>query len=738
MLEKEKEFLELVPSAIKDKHRSDGLKLTRARFLRDVFFDRKGFHLPVLLKTKTGEPTTDRRILLRLRDELEDSPAKEALSVLIEWGPYRTLYSTYLNGFEDAMKCDGRLHTQITKAGTATGRTSCIRKGSLVEVCRDVGLQPRGVPIEDVKVGDYVYSFTDNGRPAIKRVLWSGCTGRRELIRVRFKNQKGEDRGYLDLTPEHPVRLSTGQYIEARNLLSGMSVCSVYRSFTSFRYANVWLTNRKKVNEHRFIYEQVYGELSDDYAVHHKDGNRCNNQPSNLEALPVGDHARLHVRQGDMPKHTTLADKFGRRSLLRMLARAKGRPTKTDYDFESIKRAFSDSNINWREAAKRYNGRGEFLSKGMVKNTLYMTQNQALEYLGVGYYRWQELLDFYGFARPRLWCNQFGAFRPHVNNHLVDSVDWLNEEDVVYDLEVEDTHNFVVNGISVHNSASPNLQNIPKRNAEIMRAIRSMLCAPPGKVLVSVDYSQSELRWIAHESGDRNMVGIFQRGEDMHVVTGKGLAEKKGFRWEYLDEKTRKKYRQDAKPVNFGLPYGQSAKGFLSYARDSYGVVFTLKEAEEYRFAFLNILYPGLVPWHERRKQEARKNGFVRSEYGFIRRTPNILCGDQYKQGEDERIAINTGIQSASNDSTLLAALEARRAGIVDDCRAKIVLFIHDELIYEVDEDYVDEFTPKLISHMENLPTERFGFKMRVPLVAEAKIGTILSEMRDYKQEQQL
>jgi DNA polymerase I-like protein with 3'-5' exonuclease and polymerase domains len=85
-----------------------------------------------------------------------------------------------------------------------------------------------------------------------------------------------------------------------------------------------------------------------------------------------------------------------------------------------------------------------------------------------------------------------------------------------------------------------------------------------------------------------------------------------------------------------------------------------------------------------------------------------------------------------------LGALEARRAGIVDDDRAKLVLFIHDELIYEVDEDYAEEFTPKLLSCMENLPTERFGFKLRVPLVAEAKIGRILSDMKDYKQETHL
>ena len=403
--EKEEAFLSLVPKKIIDKHKDAGLKLTRANFLRDVFYSKQGFHLPVLQKTPSGDPTTDRKVLVRLRDEIDDGPAKEALSTLIEWGPYQKLYSTYLKGFEAAVKPDGKLHTKITKCGTATGRTS---------------------------------------------------------------------------------------------------------------------------------------------------------------------------------------------------------------------------------------------------------------------------------------------------------------------------------------SSEPNLQNVPKRNPTITKCIRSMLVAAPGKVLVAADYSQSELRWIAHESGDKNMRQIFLDGGDMHEITGRGLAERHGENWDDLDKAARKAYRQKAKPVNFGLPYGQSAKGFQAYARDQYGVHFTLEEAETYRTTFLTDLYPGLPAWLERRKTEAGQHGFGRAAYGLIRRTPNINSSDLFKMGEDERIAVNTGIQSASNDSALLAALAARQSGFVDDNHARLVLFIHDELIYEVDEDMVDEFVPGLLHYMENIPTERFGFTFSVPLIADAKVGTALSDMHDF------
>lgn len=123
--EKEEAFLALVPQKVREKHESLGLKLTLSAFIRDVFFNKKlGFGLPVLAKTPSGDPTTDRKVLVRVRDDLDDCDAKEALNLLIEWGPYQKLYSTYLKGFENAVKPDGKLHTQISKCGTATGRTS--------------------------------------------------------------------------------------------------------------------------------------------------------------------------------------------------------------------------------------------------------------------------------------------------------------------------------------------------------------------------------------------------------------------------------------------------------------------------------------------------------------------------------------------------------------------------------------------------------------------------------------
>jgi uracil-DNA glycosylase family 4 len=554
MREKEREIEARLPSAIIDMHREKGLRLTRSAYIRDILFHKKGFRLKSLENTPTGQMKVGLPILKRLRDDLDDDhPAKEVLSLYLEWVPFKTLYGTFLKGFEAACKPDGRLHTRISKTFTATGRTGCIRKGSMVETVRDLNERPYGTPIEDVKIGDLVYSYDDRGLPAIRRVVDTAMTGVRELLRITFVNQKGKPRGYLDLTPEHRIRLSTGEYVEAQDAQPGMSVCST----------------RKTIN--------------------------C-----------TGDH-------------------------------------------------------------------------------------------------------------------------------IIQSVEWLNEEDEVYDLEIEGTHNFVVGGVSVHNSRNPNLQNVPKRNPVIMQRIRSLLIAPPGKQLIAIDYSQSELRWIAHESQDPEFLRIFNAGEDAHTNTAKMMVHFQGRDWESLSKSEKKAMRQKAKPANFGLSYGQYPKGFQAFARDNYGVKLTLKECEEFRDLFLNKIYSGMPAWHERRKQECHQKGYIQSEFGFIRRLPAIHAQDQWKVNEAERLSVNSPIQSSSNDACLFSALDARRKGVYnDDERAKLVLFIHDELIFEVADDYVDEFIPKIIECMENVPTyENFGFRFSVPTVADAQIGTVMSEMRD-------
>jgi uracil-DNA glycosylase family 4 len=763
--EKERNFLELVPARIRRLHENAGLKLSRPRFIRDVFFHEDGFRLPVGWVTNTGEASTNRTILRRLRDTLPDNKAKDALSLLIEWGPYQKLYTTYLKGFEAAVKSDGRLHTQITKAGTETGR-SCIAKGTRILCNRGYKESKHGIPIEEIRPGDMVYCFDDNLQPRLKRVIWAGKTGTKNVVRIYYKSSGSKQRGFIDMTPEHKIRMSDGRYVEAQNVMTHVNrrknCCTPKRSCLSITRPlagiakdmrsekdRLYVSGYPDIREHVFVWEQINGAIPPGMVVHHIDGDHANHAIENLEMmsneLHTGHHANKRYEDDPTSKKRAIQVLLNAASkplrgeehpsfmnltklqCLRALAKAKGRPTKVPWDFETFKKYCSLNNIDLKAVALRYSDYG-YISRGVLLFSLYTIGSlKTQSKLKIGHAKLRRLCRLYRIKEPgRRWQH----------NHIITGVGKLSTLVDVYDIEVEDCHNFIANGICVHNSsANPNLQNVPKRNKDIMRAIRLMLYAPEGKMLVAVDYSQSELRWIAHESMDTAMVKIFKDGDDMHVITAKDMAAKKGLRWEDMDEASRKSFRQQAKPVNFGFPYGQSAVGFQAYALDNYGAKFTLAEAELYRKTFFDESYPGLRTWHQRRISEAKRFGFVRSAFGFIRHTPNISSSDQFLRGADARIAVNTGIQSASNDATLLGALEARRSGLVDDVRAQIVLFIHDELIYMVDEDYVDYFVPRIIEYLENIPTERFGFKMRVPLVAEATVGKNLAEMNAYSQE---
>lgn len=282
-------------------------------------------------------------------------------------------------------------------------------------------------------------------------------------------------------------------------------------------------------------------------------------------------------------------------------------------------------------------------------------------------------------------------------------------------------------------SSNPNLQNTPKRNKMVTQFIRSLLCAPPGKTLVACDFSQAELRCIAFRSSDKEFIRAYRAGEDIHTKTAMsilGISDKNQLSPEELSVA-----RTRAKACNFGLTYGQHPRGFQAYARDNYGLKISLAEAEEWRNMFFSR-YSGLLQWHEHEIEFARHHGFCRSPFGSIRRLPNISSNDFQARSGDERLAINTPIQSMASDMTLLAALEAKRCGLVDDVRSKLVLFIHDELIFEVEDYLVPIFVPKIIEIMTSLNgvfKRYFGFEMNVPLEADASTGKNLAQMVEWK-----
>lgn len=264
--------------------------------------------------------------------------------------------------------------------------------------------------------------------------------------------------------------------------------------------------------------------------------------------------------------------------------------------------------------------------------------------------------------------------------------------------------------------SGPNMQ-------QVSRKMKSAFVAPPGKLLVASDYSQVELRVAAHIAHCEPMVDAFLEGKDLHRLMA---AIVNGISY---DEVT-KEQRQEAKAANFGFLFGMGAAKFVDYADKSYGVDFTVDQAEDFRNAFFKT-WEGLSDWHEDYRQIARQQGYVLSPLGRIRRLPDAQGNNSYWRGKAERAAINTPVQSMASDMMLLAASRIREV----DPNIRTVALVHDAIVAEVDESYALEAGRVIKEVMESFVPEqalpRLGVRMSVPLLADVSIGRSWGEMED-------
>lgn len=262
-----------------------------------------------------------------------------------------------------------------------------------------------------------------------------------------------------------------------------------------------------------------------------------------------------------------------------------------------------------------------------------------------------------------------------------------------------------------------NLQQIP-RDFRYKRLIQSR----PGYTLAELDYSQIELRVAAHLSGDPRMLDIYRTGGDIHTATARAVTGKK-----FPDKSDRTK----AKAVNFGFLYGMGAASFRDYARDSYGVELTEDEAAEYRKRFFE-LYAGLPEWHRRTKEEATRNGYVKTLFGRVRYLDGITYWSGSRRGVALRQAVNTSVQSVASDMMILAlGLINRLVVNSDKYDAKIIATVHDSVLLEINKDGAEETARKAQYIMEHLPLKHFGVTIDVPIEAGLAMGDRWGEMKE-------
>ena len=251
-------------------------------------------------------------------------------------------------------------------------------------------------------------------------------------------------------------------------------------------------------------------------------------------------------------------------------------------------------------------------------------------------------------------------------------------------------------------SANPNLQNIPIRT-ELGRGIRAAFIAEPGHVLLTADYSQIELRLLAHFSGDALLVDAYRRGDDIHTLTASQV-------FGVPPLMVTPDHRRQAKVVNFGIVYGLSPFGL------SQNLSITTSAAKQFIESYFEK-YAGVRKFIDKILEEARRDLKVKTLFGRVRPIPDINSKNPNQRGFAERTAVNTPLQGTAADLIKLAMIGIDEAIRERGLKSRMTLQVHDELVFEVPEAEIDIMRSLVREYMEN------AHELEVPLLVEIGVG---------------
>ncbi len=270
------------------------------------------------------------------------------------------------------------------------------------------------------------------------------------------------------------------------------------------------------------------------------------------------------------------------------------------------------------------------------------------------------------------------------------------------DSRIYSTFNQTITATGRISSTEPNLQNIPVR-LELGREFRKVFIPKEGCVFVDADYSQIELRVLAHMADDSTLINAFKEGQDIHRLTASQVFNTP------FDEVTTKQ-RSNAKAVNFGIIYGMGA---FSLSRD---LGITKKMAEDYINGYF-AKYPNIKKYMDTTVENAAKDGYVRTIFGRRRPVPEINSGNFVRRAFGERVAMNMPIQGSAADIIKIAMINVHKALKERNLKSRLILQVHDELLIEADENEVAQVKEILKNEMENAAS------LKVPMDVDVHIG---------------
>ncbi|OUO22360.1 DNA polymerase I [Collinsella sp. An307] len=277
------------------------------------------------------------------------------------------------------------------------------------------------------------------------------------------------------------------------------------------------------------------------------------------------------------------------------------------------------------------------------------------------------------------------------------------------DGRVHTTYNQTITATGRLSSSNPNLQNIPTRSA-LGHTVKTAFTVAPGSVFVAVDYSQIELRLLAHLSGDAHLIAAFNEGEDFHAETAARV-------FDVPVEEVTPALRSRAKAVNFGIVYGQQAYG-LSQSLD-----IPQAEAREMIDRYFEA-YPGVRTFLDRTVADAKQTGYAETLFGRRRPIPELKMRVPSQRAFGERTAMNHPMQGTAADIIKIAMVRVAHRLEDEGFAARMILQVHDELDFECPKDEVERLIAMVRAEMEGVVT------LAVPLVADASVGTTWADAK--------
>lgn len=639
---------------------------------------------------------------------------KDFFTNVLEYRKIEKENSTYFKGFLDLVDpVSGRIHGSYLQTTTATGRLSCISEGTKISC---VGEDKN---IEDVRVGDLVYCYDKDGILRISKVTNTFDNGVQECIKIGWQSSGNGKTGELICTPDHRIFTKRKGWVEAKDLKRYDKVYHLKKAYN--RYENgvtLYGTNSFMEEEHRVI-KTEYFKAPSNYHIHHKDENRMNNRISNLQILTATEHTSYHGKKrvaegkavyahlphcrkvpsrGSKNKGYITCTKDG---LIQMLRDAKGKYTKVPMDFSTFVLKCKVHNVDYKAIATEYSRTGLHITKEVLQDAIMKRKNYIEENIHLKDPLWQLQYDL------KITPNKVRKLLKYYDvsiNHAVTKISDFGKCHV-YDLEVEEHHNFIANELCVHNCLKPNLQNIPR-----VSYVRNMIIPSPGCKLVGADLSQAELRILAMVSNDSAMKAAFASGFDFHSATACAMFNLSIASFDEKNDPKHKELRGISKTINFGIAYGRGAKSIAEQVGCS------LQEAEEFMSKFFKS-YPNVKQWIGDTIATARRVGYVETVHGRRRYLPFINSMDAAKRNHAENQAINTPIQGTASDCACYGLIRITEFAINQGYKARPCMIIHDEIQMDTPDEEVDVFEKQLpIAMTQNIPL------ITIPLVADASI----------------